>query len=241
MTKKVLKTIAVLMLTIFISNCENDNSGLDAITEESLDLKQTSPAEESSTKVATNNCVYWSIESYEGPVWFDFRAGRKEYPYVNTIINTTETSCDGAWIATGGFKIIESTKRKARVKRINQNKGTIQFINGSLDGYLMEFDDFVPNGSSVPCPNESNTSMYKSDIRYMNAGSYVPEYTYSWKVVNYGRTTHHSNKTVIRMPLGRSTVTLSVSLNGCITQTNTQSYFIGNSNPGGPRPPRDRN
>ncbi len=188
------------MLTIFISSCENDDSSLDAITEESLDLEQTTPVEESSTK-ATNSCSYWRVKSYEGPVWIDFSTGRKEYPYVNTIINTTETSCDESWIATGGFKIIESTQRKARVKRINQNKGTIQFIPKHYPRFPIEFDDFVPNGSSVPCPKESNTSMYKSDIRYMNAGSYVPEYTYSWKVVNYGRTTHHANNTIYTLNL----------------------------------------
>lgn len=43
MTKKNLKTFTFLMLAIFISSCENDDSSLDAITEESLDLEQTTP------------------------------------------------------------------------------------------------------------------------------------------------------------------------------------------------------
>lgn len=150
------------MLATFISSCDSDNSSLDAITEESLDLEQTSPVEgsttKSSTKAKTNNCALWSIESYEGPVWIDFSAGRKEYPYVNTIINTTKTSCDGAWVATGGFKVIGSTKRKASIKRVNKNKGMIQFITSQGYRSMMTFDDFIPKGSSVSCPSKGSNS-----------------------------------------------------------------------------------
>ncbi|WP_024770983.1 hypothetical protein [Aquimarina macrocephali] len=225
MKKTIFKVITILTLAIFISSCETDDGTLDGIEGESKDVSVEASTTDKSTKKAGNTCHNWNIITYEGPVWIDVR-NQKEYPYVNTIM-TAEATCDGLWVASGGFKIIDNTKnkRKVRVKRINKNKGYLTFFTSDGRYSTRSFDAFIYPDTPVPCPGNEHVNMLSYAYTVM-ARKHNPKYTYSWKAVSPSQRIFYGTGSRIRLGYGRYTVTLSVSKPGCTTKTATETFFL---------------
>lgn len=219
MKKTIFKTLSVLILTIFISSCETDDGVLDTTQEQSKEVI----TDNATTKMRPFDDPSFTIDGFDGP--YDVING--EYvPHIGTYVRVTAKNPFGFWKTTGCFEQIGS-----RFLRTSKDKGSIiHYVKRDEGGFNSVGRDFIaiPEVSTPPvsCPSSGHTIMEQVFNSVLDAKNYDTKYTYKWKVVHNSRTTYKTGRSVL-LNKGGSTVTLSVSKNGCTTQSSgPKNYFV---------------
>ncbi|MBG6129243.1 hypothetical protein IWQ47_000064 [Aquimarina sp. EL_43] len=236
MKKTILKITSILMLTIFIGSCETDDGTIDNLEGESKSLLTENQSEgylndNANEAMSQTDPVYFRIISYDNPNGKAYSIiDGKIIVYVGTYI-TAEAEGPGYWKVTGDFKIIgDPTKRRVRILRTGRKASSIIYMYPVPSGEAGTVLTFVEVPSSVPptasCPSSGHTMIEQVFNSVLDAKNYDTKYTYKWKIVHNGRTTYKTGRSVL-LSKGGSTITLSVSKNGCTTQSSgPKNYFV---------------
>ncbi len=235
MTKKILKTITVLMMAIFIS-CENDDnpsdfSGdkLENVSSETLSKEELQNSNNIVT-VANKSSGLWRVLSYKGSVTIQ---NGNTIPHTGTII-TTEGYHPGFlfWNVKGGFRITGSEyQQKVDIKRVNKNAGVIEYYYLKGDHVLKAIKKYIEIPPLVlPCPTSDLTQVRAFHLgarrpSVVSAMNYTIDYTFKWEVINNNSTKRYTNIHFVNLSQGESKVTLTVLNEGCPVLTNTQYYY----------------
>ncbi|EZH74082.1 hypothetical protein ATO12_14500 [Aquimarina atlantica] len=221
MKKTIFKTLSVLMLAIFISSCETDDSILDATQVQSKEMI----TDNATTKMRSLDDPFFKIDGFDGP--YDVING--EYvPHIGTYVRVTAKNPFGFWKTSGCFKQVG-----VRFLRTNKEKGSItHYVKRAEGGFSSVGRNFIaipvvsPPPPPPPCPTSEHTKMRQSFSTYAAASNYDERYTYNWTVVNKGNTYHGTGSSIRLQGFGNFNVTLSIAQDGCTTQTRTQNFYV---------------
>ncbi|MBG6129242.1 hypothetical protein IWQ47_000065 [Aquimarina sp. EL_43] len=235
MKKTILKIASILMLTIFIGSCEKKDSNLDIYDHEMKEVpSETVSNKRNENNKATNVAVnksskLWKILKYvPGKVIVE---NGQTIPEVGVNIIAEGYHPNFLfWIVDGCFEIVGSDEeQKVTIKRVNKNEGHIYYTYMENNNIMSNYRKFVaipPDHSSTPCPTSEHTKMRQSFSTYTAASNYDERYTYNWTVVNKGSTYHGTGSNIRLRGYGNFNVTLTVTLDGCTTQTRTQNFYV---------------
>ncbi|WP_108808655.1 hypothetical protein [Aquimarina spinulae] len=235
MKKTIFKIASILMLTIFIGSCEKEDSNLDIYDQEMKEVPSETVLNKGNennkaTNVAVNkSSKLWKILKYvPGKVIVE---NGQTIPEVGVDIIAEGYHPNFLfWLVDGCFEIVGSDEeQKVTIKRVNKNEGNIYYTymeNNSIMASHRKFVAIPPDHSSTPCPSSGHTMIEQIFNSVLDAKNYDTKYTYKWKVVHNGRATYKTGRSVL-LRKGGSTVTLSVSKNGCTTQSSgPKNYFV---------------
>ena len=180
MKKTFLKTITVLLLTIFITSCEKDNNLDEAIEGGSKDVSVENFTINTDNSVKMTSDL-WKIEKYEGS--YTEMNGEK-LPHIGThLIASSKYIGDiveHRWKAGGCFKIVEGHQdRTARILRTCNEKGWVEYTSPIP---FVETEILRRKFKEIPCPIRSHTIIRRNGNR-IDAQNYDQKFRYDWKVV----------------------------------------------------------
>ncbi|EZH74080.1 hypothetical protein ATO12_14490 [Aquimarina atlantica] len=235
MKNRIFKIASMLMLTIFIGSCEKEDSNLDIYDQEMKEV----PSETVSHRRNENNKVTNVAVNKSSKLWkiLKYVPGKVIVENGQTIPEVgVNIVAEGYhpnflfWLVDGCFEIVGSDEeQKVTIKRVNKNEGNIYYTymeNNNIMASHRKFVAIPPDHSSTPCPSGGHTMIEQIFNSVLDAKNYDTKYTYKWKVVHNGGTTYKTGRSVV-LRKGGSTVTLSVSKNGCTTQSSgPKNYFV---------------